>query len=297
MFSCFAMYMLKITLLMDNEKTYKNSERFLKDNGINVQAMLDKFERNSNKITIKSRHGHNIPARYILSNNNYDNTTMVLVHGHDMNLISTYPIADVLLNNGINVVLYDQRSHGENTAKEVTFGYYEKDDLEDVIDYIETKMTKKNSIGILGQSMGAATVGFYSGTEHANHHVAFAVLDCPYNNMKEIIKNTAIRRGYSEKALPLLILLGSIANKIYLNFSYADMDVAKSVQNSNIPMLVYSTKDDKTCPYYMADEVFDSIKHNNKGKIQFEQCGHIKGFYKNNDIYVSELLKFIEKSI
>lgn len=290
-----SLYSLKKTLFLTGINTTEKSKNYLKANGVNVEEVISNINKKSMKFVVKSKHNYNIPVEYILSNGTYDNMTMVLVHGHGMDKVSMYPIADTLVKNKINVVLYDQRLHGENTAKYITFGYYEKDDLEDVINFVKTNMSRKNKIGALGQSMGASTLGIYTGTEHAKNNLDFAILDCPYNNMKSIVYRTGKRQGFSGKALDPLIFLGDIGARIFFGFSYNDVDVVKSISNSAIPTLLYNVKNDETCPYYMADEVYDGIKHNNKEKIQFESCGHINGFYKNNDIYMESLLKFVSK--
>lgn len=294
-FFIISLYCLRTTIYTDRSLTKGESEKFLRDNGINVKEIEQDFEIKSKKIVLKSRHGHDIPVQYVLADGSYDNATMVLVHGHEMNLISLYPIADVLLNEGINVVLYDQRSHGDNTAKYVSFGYYERDDLEDVVDYVYGKMKDKKSIGLLGQSMGAATCGFYLGTKHANEHIKFAVLDCPYNNMKSILEFSAKKRKYNDIVARLLLKNLNISNRIRAGFWCKDMDVSESIKNTNVPILMYAMEQDTTCPVYMAEEVFDSIKHNNKEIIKFKEGKHIRGFYKENDTYVSKLLNFVRK--
>ena len=192
-----SVYFFRMTALIDRDSTKLCSEKFLRDARIDVREIQDKLETKCTKVRLQSRHGHFIPVKCALADGNYDNKTVILVHGHEMNMVSMYPIANTLLDNGINVVLYDQRAHGDNTAKNVTFGYYEKDDLEDVVNYISGMMRDKKPIGLLGQSMGAATCGFYVGQEHANKNIKFAILDCPYNNMKSVIKVAAKRRGYN----------------------------------------------------------------------------------------------------
>ena len=294
MFCALATYALKKTLLRDIN-TYEESKLYMKYNGVKVEEMISKITNKSIKYNIKSRHNHTIPIEYILKDNNYDNTTIILVHGHGLDKTALYPIADTISENGMNVVLFDLRLHGKNTAKFVTYGYLEKDDLEDVVNFVKTKMTKENSIGILGQSMGAATTGMYSGTEHAMKNVKFVVLDCPYTSMEDIVDVTGVREGYKLGLIRFLRRLGSIENKILFGFYFSDVDVCKAISTSEIPTLIYCVGNDKTCPYYMADKVFESIKHEKKEKILFDLGGHINGFYKNNDIYIESLLRFIEK--
>ena len=288
-----SIYFFRMTMFMDRSKTNGCSRKFLKDNGINNIDNI--FSNKAVKKCLKSKYGHDIPIEHVKVNESFDNTTVILVHGHEMDLVSMYPIADVFLKNGIDVVLYDQRAHGGNTAGHVTFGCYEKDDLEQVVDYVYNGMKDKKPIGLLGQSMGASTCGLYLGQDHANKHIKFAVLDCPYNNMWSILEFLAKKRGYSDFVIKFLLKDLNIFNRIYSGFWYKDVDVCESIKHTNVPVLIYQMEQDNTCPAYMAKEVFDSIKHDNKEIINFKEGGHIRGFYKKNDVYVSELFEFIDK--
>jgi esterase/lipase len=80
-----------------------------------------------------------------------------------------------------------------------------------------------------------------------------------------------------------------------MKFSYKDVDIVKAVGNSEVPTLVYEARYDKTCPYYMADEVFEGIKHRKKEKIMFDNSEHILGFYRERDKYIKKLLEFVSK--
>lgn len=82
----------------------------------------------------------------------------------------------MFLENGYNVVSYDQRSSGENRAQYTTFGYLESDDLADCVEYLKDNINDNNKIGIWGTSYGGATVGIY-----------FLIIQM---NMKEIYLNS-----------------------------------------------------------------------------------------------------------
>lgn len=82
--------------------------------------------------------------------------TVILVHGLGGNRYSNYPIAEFFLIKGYNIITYDQRSTNENTAKYTTFGYKEKYDLIDWVNYIDEQAPGRK-IGIWGASYGGAT--------------------------------------------------------------------------------------------------------------------------------------------
>lgn len=236
---------------------------------------------------------HKISIYYYKSENSYDNKTMVLVHWHESNHKAMYPIAEFFLEQNFNVVLYDAPAHGANTAKRVSFGYYEKDDLKSVIKYMKGKMTKENVIGALGQSMGGTTVALYSGTDHANQNLDFAIIDSAYTSMDAIIA-TEIDKSFLPLPTKLITRLGSISNKFMYSFSYEDVNAVKSISTSKIPMLIMHSKADKKCPFYMGKELFDAIPHESKNFIIFDNSSHLEAFWDENQKYKTAISEFIE---
>ena len=90
---CFLGYVISI----DRSFTKKESEKFLQYNGIDIVKIEDDFKLKNQKVCIESRHGHEIPVEYVLANGSYDNESVILVHGYEMDLSSVYPIANLFL--------------------------------------------------------------------------------------------------------------------------------------------------------------------------------------------------------
>lgn len=81
--------------------------------------------------------------------------TVVIVHGFGSNKSRMLPFAAVLHDN-YNLVLFDQRNHGQSGGTETTLGVYERSDLEAVVDWL--RATKHPSaVAVFGSSMGSAT--------------------------------------------------------------------------------------------------------------------------------------------
>ena len=89
--------------------------------------------------------GHIIPADYITSRDP-NSDTVILVHGMGGNRVSVYPQAEMFLRNGYNVLTYDQRSSGENTAQYTTYGYLESKDLIDCIRFIDAQIDESKQL-------------------------------------------------------------------------------------------------------------------------------------------------------
>jgi len=286
------------TQLVTNEDTAGVPEKFWKDYNLNYDEFCNKYRIEKVKI-ISSFDGHIIPGDYIYapqSDASKNNKTVILVHGLGGNRYTNYPYAELFLEQGYNVLTYDQRSTNENTAKYTTFGYWEKYDLIDCIQYVLDNAPGK-IIGVWGQSYGGATASLAIGYKGTDEKVDFLILDCPISSMEWMIKNEL-----KDMALGLpvgfLTWTGSVVNEIKLGFSYKDAEVSTAVKNIEIPVLIINSMADTVTPYFMGKDIFDSIRGNNKWMWTVEDSKHAMIWLDYNQEYrakVIELLNNIEK--
>ncbi len=83
--------------------------------------------------------------------------TIVILHGVKKNRTDVLRAALVLRRAGFNVLLFDGRGHGDSEGRYVTYGFYERRDVESAIDWLaREKRIDRNRIGLAGESMGAA---------------------------------------------------------------------------------------------------------------------------------------------
>lgn len=265
--------------LVSNSETKIDRVNQLKQMGIDYNEFNSKY--NVEEIEINSSlDGHIIPADYITKDSNKN--MVVLVHGLGSNRLSTYPVAQVFLRNGYNVIAYDQRSSGNNYAKYNTFGVLESKDLSDYVEYAKSKIDSDGKLGIWGVSFGGATVGVYLEDEKANDTIDFAVLDSPLGSMKYMIETGVNELGLSLPA-NFMTFCGNIVTKIRLGFWYDDAEVADKIKNTNVPVLVINSKADTLTPYFMGRGIYDAILEENKSILTVEDSEHasILGSYPN----------------
>jgi uncharacterized protein len=77
--------------------------------------------------------------------------TVVYLHGIVDNRGAGIPVGERLAARGFHVVAYDARAHGESDGPACTYGYYEKRDLQRVIDVLP-----RGPVVLFGNSLGAA---------------------------------------------------------------------------------------------------------------------------------------------
>jgi uncharacterized protein len=83
--------------------------------------------------------------------------TVVLIHGVHKNRTDVLRAALILRRSGFNALVFDGRAHGNSEGRYVTYGYYERRDVETVIEWlVKEKHIDKGRVGLAGESMGAA---------------------------------------------------------------------------------------------------------------------------------------------
>lgn len=83
--------------------------------------------------------------------------TVVVLHGVKKNRTDVLRAALVLRRAGFNVLVFDGRGHGDSEGRFVTYGFFERRDVESAIEWLAgEKKIDRNRVGIVGKSMGAA---------------------------------------------------------------------------------------------------------------------------------------------
>lgn len=281
------------TQLVTNEETKGISESFAEKYGMNYEEFFDTYKVEELEIQ-SSFDDHMIPADYIYTNETEqtkDSPTVILVHGMGDNRYSTYPWAQVFLENGYNVIAYDQRSSNANTAEHTTFGYWEKYDLIDWVNFFE-EQAPGQKLGVWGASYGGATAGLAIGHQDLQEKINFLILDSPVSSMKWMVEEEMRNLDIS---LPVSYMTwcGNIINKLKLGFTYQDADVATAMREVKIPVLIINSKQDSLTPYFMGKDIYDAMTGNNKEIWTVDDSEHHEIWIDYNEEYREKLKKFL----
>jgi len=170
----------------------------------------------------------------------------------------------------------------------------ESHDLGDCVSYLKDNISPDKKIGIWGMSFGGATAGIYLGSDEANENVDFAILDCPINNMRYMF-STEMERMDIGIPIVFLMSMGNIVTKMKLGFSYDDADVCKHIEKSKVPLLVINTKTDRVTPYFMGEDIYNSVTHDNKRMFTVDDSAHGEVFFDYPDENDRNIIEFIEQ--
>ena len=190
--------------------------------------------------------GLEIAAWYIPSAQN--ERAIILVHGRDNSRTNGFvdqfvPFANQLHEAGFSVMLIDLRGHGESTEARFTFGIKERQDVLGAVDWLEGRGYQPGKIGVLGYSLGAASV---IGAAAAEPDIGAIWIDSAFADVESVIEGS----WQQESGLPQVFLQSTLW-MIRLLFGY-DITAARPVDEIGSiaprPIFVAHCKQDPMIP-------------------------------------------------
>ncbi len=169
--------------------------------------------------------------------------TIILVHGIRSSKEVWDFIARWLNQNDYNAVVPDLRGHGQSQGIYCTFGYKEKDDINDIVKFLEQNNFQK-PFGIWGHSLGGATS---LQVLASNKKITFGIIEGSYAKFSEVVQSySRYYLGFTSKLLNNIILRQA-AKKAH--FSLKMIDPIDYVSRISQPILfIYGEKDKKVNP-------------------------------------------------
>jgi len=274
-----------------------------KNKGIN---QYDKFKETFNakryerlykrEVSLDSRHGYTINGTYIRCDGDSKNTIILL---HDINLSrwSVMKYADIYLTKGFDVLIYDAKGHGESGGNGTTLGYYEKDDLDLMVDYISSR-NKYGIIGVHGEGLGGFTALLHAKSNKESKKVRFYVIDSSFNDIQGYLSLKANKEFNfnSPMLVKPLTFYTNIVNFYKSKFILSKLDVMEAIKDVYTPILFIHGKGDPDIPYSMTEALYKAKKENKQ--IYLSRSNKHAGSYSNNtEEYKKKIIDFVEANI
>lgn len=194
---------------------------------------------------------------------------------------------------GYNIMLIDQRSHGQSEGKYIYYGTKE---------YKDALLWRKKAseiygnelpIAFFGLSMGAATVLMASGEiDKDDTQVKCVIADCPFYDTYGIIKHVLWK--YNKIYPQPIIHFVKFWCRFLADFNMESPSCAEQAKKSSLPFLIFHGKEDKfvptECSVRLADELGESAK-----LVLIDEARHAEAIYYSKELYKKELLDFLAK--
>ncbi|WP_378956497.1 alpha/beta hydrolase [Pelosinus sp. sgz500959] len=247
-------------------------------------------------VSINSRLGYTLQGTY-LPNPTPSNNTVIFVHGITGSRLMGLWYAPLYIKAGYNVLIYDSRASGESGGNSVSWGFYEKYDLDQWIDWVE-QYHPKGKIGVHGVSMGAATALMHAEMNEMSHRVNFYVADSSYSDLEELLTQQidAAVSLHDPLWIKLLLRYSSIMAKWQSGFRYEDVSPVRSVRHVTTPILYLHGDADVLVPVYMNEQLYTATK-GYKEKYISSGDAHAMAIFNHKVEYQRRIMSFIDVAL
>merc|ERR1711988_2034315 len=171
---------------------------------------------------------------------------VIFMHGNSSCRCEALNVLTVLLSTGVSVLAFDFAGSGMSEGEYVSLGFYERDDLAAVVNYLR-ESGKVSTLGLWGRSMGAATALLHGDRDPS---IAGMVVDSSFSELETLARelvDVARQQGYTIPGFvvssALSMIKGSVRSKA--NFEVKDLVPIQHADSCFIPALFAHAEGDE----------------------------------------------------
>ncbi len=191
---------------------------------------------------------------------------------------------------GHNLLLVDQRAHGDSEGRTISFGAVERLDCLRWIQWANERFDCPE-IALFGVSMGAGTVLLATALD-LPENVLCVVADCPYSRAGDVIAAVSKRMHMPEG---LARLLADGAARLFGGFRLRDADAVAALRRARVPVLLLHGEDDRLVPCEMSAE----LEKNCASPVErhtFPHAGHGLSYLADEVRYTAAVEDFLHRA-
>ena len=284
------------TAVLRRDRTEEEFERKL-DRG-NWNGRNEELRRNMDwfrsqereELTITSKDGLKLCGSYLEAPN--ARACMLLFHGfRSRGLLDFAMVLPLFYQNGLSVLLVDQRAHGRSEGKYIGYGILERYDCQQWAWFLHAKLAGRLPIFLEGLSMGAATVMMASELPMPPSVVG-VIADCGYNSAWDEMRH-CIHRWYHVPAFPVLNLTNLLC-RLLAKYDLRTVTSAQALANSPLPLLLIHGPGDDFVPADTSQENYAAAA-GEKRMILVEGATHGISYLVEEERCRRELLAFVDQ--
>lgn len=229
-------------------------------------------------------HGTLIPAR------EKSGRTVIAVHGYRSSGTAFAGICPFFHELGFNILLVDNRAHGESEGRYVGFGCLDQDDCLGWIDYIVRRYGAQSEILLYGVSMGGSTVLLTAGRGDLPAQVKAVVSDCAFTSAWDVFRHV-LNHSYHMPSFPVLYAGDLLCRKL-AGYGLRDCSTLERVRTARVPVLLMHGKNDTFVPTQMSRDNFEACKEPKK-LVLIPDAGHGSAYYAHPEEYERAVREWI----
>lgn len=138
---------------------------------------------------------------------------------------------------GFNVFVYDMKGFGRSYGKESTYGFYERYDLSECINWVKKRLGDSEIIGLYGDEIGAATSIL---NMRIDDRADFCIAEKIFSNLKSYLFQG------KKFSIYIKLALANVRNRIINGFWYGQVAPIKEMVYICKPILIISDESDQS---------------------------------------------------
>jgi alpha-beta hydrolase superfamily lysophospholipase len=224
--------------------------------------------------------------------------TVITLHGITWDHYVEIKYALGFIERGWNVVMVDLPGHGDSpdgTLPTPSYGYYEKYDLDAVVDWARARFPTAGPLLLAGESMGAATALQY--LPLGGEKIDGVIADCSFTSMAD--EGIVL---YKLSHVPACILyparaLGGMLTKIFRGYSFYEVSPLKASLSSPAPVLFIHGGEDRFVPTWMSVRMAEARRQAGLAATALaviDGAGHAKSVLTDRERWFREAFAFID---
>ncbi|MFX3633111.1 MAG: alpha/beta hydrolase [Candidatus Pristimantibacillus sp.] len=230
--------------------------------------------------------GHWLPAAQLSS------ITIIIAHGYSGHGMLMDSLARMYHEHfGYNVLMPDNRGHGESEGNYIGFGWHDRKDYLKWIDYVIDRKGANEQIGLHGVSMGGAAVLMTSG-EQLPAAVKAIVSDCAYTTVEDQLRYQ-LKRMFKLPSFPF-VMLTSVLCRYRAGYSFAEASALKQVAKATKPILFIHGDQDAFVPTEMVNRLYEQCNSEKELHI-VPGAGHGLAYLTDPGGYIKAVRSFFQK--
>lgn len=248
------------------------------------------LQQKTEDVFVKSDDGLKLHATLIRSKNNKN--CVICFHGYTSKGLNDYgSISKFYIEQGFNMLIVDERAHGDSEGTYIGFGVLDRYDVVKWIEYAIKLFGNDVNIMLHGDSMGATTVLLASGL-NLPKNVKAIVADCGFTSAYDVFSHI-LKRDYHIPKFPIMNVTEVMTRK-KAGYGYNDASTLDAVASTDIPILfVHGDKDDFV-PTWMSRKNYEACK-SEKELLIVKGADHAESYYTDTPAFENAVKKMIDK--
>lgn len=244
----------------------------------------------SREVSVNSYDGLRLYGRFLPREN--ARGTILLFHGwRSAGLLDFSCGLRLYYEQGLNLLLVDQRSHGKSEGRYITYGVRERHDVHSWVGWHNRKFDCPVLLG--GLSMGATTVLMACG-EPMPENVRGVIADCGFTSPDAIIRKVIADRKLPRAPIAAMIDLQA---RLFAGFHLKEYSTLTALRESRLPTLLIHGEGDAFVPCEMSRQAYEACAAADKTLLTVPHAGHGQSYLVEPERCRAALCDFIDRTL